>query len=158
MTFWKVDKSAPGKDSGRTDAWKILRGWFCIILNVISHLGKTLFPDPLNLLVGTSVDSKWHPKGPRTILGKTIFCVIFEIGWRDGARWGLEGTRAILTDKTHANVRVTPISLQSGEPRTLKHCKNTYKMSVNFRSGARCTLYRPLIHRQDPYRINLFGE
>ena len=26
MTFQKVDKSAPGKDSGRTDAWKILRG------------------------------------------------------------------------------------------------------------------------------------
>ena len=44
----------------------------------------------------------------------------------------LEGSRAIFTDKTHANVRVTPISLQSGEPRTLKHSKNTYKMSVNF--------------------------
>ena len=29
-------------------------------------------------------------------------------------------------------VRVTPISLQSGEPRTLKHSKNTYKMSSNF--------------------------
>ena len=26
MTFQKVDKSAPGKDSGRTAAWKILRG------------------------------------------------------------------------------------------------------------------------------------
>ncbi len=39
----------------------------------------------------------------------------------DKARWGLEGSRAILTGKTHAIVRGTPISLQSGEPRTLKH-------------------------------------
>ena len=55
-------------------------------------------------------------------------------------------------------VRAPPISLQSGEPRTLKHCKNTYKMTGNFRSGARYRFYRPLMNRQDPYRINLFGE
>ena len=69
--------------------------------------------------------------------------------------WKLEGQMkpdGIWKDrKTHAIVRVTPISLQQGgEPRTLKHCKNTYKTSVNFRAGARYTLYRPLIHRQDP--------
>ena len=44
----------------------------------------------------------------------------------------LEGSRAIFTDKTHAIAWDPPISLQSGEPRTLKHCKNTYKMSGNF--------------------------
>jgi hypothetical protein len=51
-----------------------------------------------------------------------------------------------------------PISLQSGEPRTLKHCKNTYKSERTKSSGDRARLYRPLIHRQDPYKINLFGE
>ena len=51
-----------------------------------------------------------------------------------------------------------PISLQSGEPRTLKHSKNTCKITVNFRSGARCRFYRPLMNHQNPYRINLFGE
>ena len=63
--------------------------------------------------------------------------IIFEsflrlAGQMHGARSGLEGSWAILTDKTHAIVRAPPISLQSGEPRTLKHCKNTYKMSVQF--------------------------
>ena len=70
----------------------------------------------------------------------------------------LEGSRAIFTDKTHAIAWDPPISLQSGEPRTLKHCKNTYKSERTKSSGDRLTLYRPLIHRQDPYRINLFGE
>ena len=70
----------------------------------------------------------------------------------------LEGSRAIFTDKTHAIVWDPPISLQSGEPRTLKHCKNTYKSERTKSSGDRCGFYRPLIHRQDPYRINLFGE
>ena len=36
-------------------------------------LKTVIFPDPLNLLLGTSDDSKWHPKGPRTILGKSVF-------------------------------------------------------------------------------------
>ena len=31
-------------------------------------------------------------------------------------------------------------------------------MTGSFRSGARFTFYRPLMNRQDPYRINLFGE
>ncbi len=39
----------------------------------IFFLKNMFFPDPLNLLLGTSDDSKWHPKGPRTILGKNVF-------------------------------------------------------------------------------------
>ena len=31
------------------------------------------FPGPLNLLLGTSDDSKWHPKGLQTFLGKSVF-------------------------------------------------------------------------------------
>ena len=60
-----------------------------------------------------------------------------------GDAWGclrmlgdaLEGSRAIFTDKTHAIVWDPPISLQSGEPRTLKHYKNTYKTSVQIVRG-----------------------
>ena len=52
---------------------------------------------------------------------------ILEAGTPDGARCGLEGSRAILTGETHAILRGTPISLQSGEPRTLKHCKTHTK-------------------------------
>ena len=62
----------------------------------------------------------------------------------------LGGSRAILTDKTHAIVRVTTISLESGEPRTLKHCKNTYKNERPKLSGSRSRT--SLIHRQNPYR------
>ena len=36
--------------------------------------------------------------------------------------------------------------------------KTHTKWVVILRSGTRCTFYRPLIHRQDPYRMNLFGE
>ena len=36
-------------------------------------LKNMIFPDPLNLLLGTSDDSKWHPKGPQTFLGKSVF-------------------------------------------------------------------------------------
>ena len=82
---------------------------------------------------------------------------ILEVGRPDEAWWGLEGSRAILTGKTHAIVRVTPISLQSGEPRTLKHCKNTYKNERPFRAGT-VQPFTGLIHCQNPYRINLFGE
>ena len=32
-----------------------------------------IFPEPLNLLLGTNDDSKWHPKGPWTILGNSVF-------------------------------------------------------------------------------------
>ena len=39
-----------------------------------------IFSDPLNLLLGTSDDSKWHPKGPRTILGK-MFIDHFQLFW-----------------------------------------------------------------------------
>ena len=39
-----------------------------------------------------------------------------EAGRPDEARWGLEGSRTILIGKTHAIVRVTTISLESGEP------------------------------------------
>ena len=67
----------------------------------------------------------------------------FGAGWPNGARWGLEGSRAIFTDKTHAIVRVTPISLESGEPRMLKHCKNTYKNEVPFRQGTRSRFHWP---------------
>ena len=63
---------------------------------------------------------------------ETNFGDILEAGRPDEARWGLEGSRAILIGKTYAIVRVTTIALESGEPRTLKHCKNTYKMSGNF--------------------------
>ena len=82
---------------------------------------------------------------------------ILEAGRPDEAKWGLEGSRAILTGKTHAIVRVTPISLQSGEPRTLKHCKNTYNNEPPIRPGT-VLPFTGLIHRQNPYRINLFGE
>ena len=36
-------------------------------------LRNMIFPEPLNLVLGTSDDSKWHPNGPRTILGKSVF-------------------------------------------------------------------------------------
>ena len=36
-------------------------------------LKNLFFPDRLNPLLGTSDDSKWHPKGPWTILGKSVF-------------------------------------------------------------------------------------
>ena len=62
---------------------------------------------------------------------------ILEAGRPDEARWGLEGSRTILIGKTHAIVRVTTISLESGEPRTLKYCKNTYEMSVQNCPAAR---------------------
>ena len=52
---------------------------------------------------------------------------ILEAGRPDEARWGLEGSRTILIGKTHAIVRVTTISLESGEPRTLKHLKHKQK-------------------------------
>ena len=68
---------------------------------------------------------------------------ILEAGRPDEARWGLEGSRAILIGKTHAIVWGTPISLESGEPRTLKHYKNTHKMSVHFRAGGRSPLHWP---------------
>ena len=66
-----------------------------------------------------------------------------EAGRPDEARWGLEGSRAILIGKTHAIVRVTTISLESGEPRTLKHCKNTYKSERPKLSGSRSPLDWP---------------
>ena len=85
--------------------------------------------------------------------------------WRSScdlvARWSQRGWGKEKIDFLCAGsqfVRVTPISLQSDELRTLKHCKNTYKMNINLRSSAWCTLYWPLKNRQDPYRINLFGE
>ena len=68
---------------------------------------------------------------------------ILEAGRPDEARWGLEGSRAILIGKTHAIVRVTTISLESGEPRTLKYCKNTYEMSVQNCPAARPTFDWP---------------
>ena len=68
---------------------------------------------------------------------------ILEAGRPDGARCGLEGSRAILIGKTHAIVRVTTISLESGEPRTLKHCKNTYKNERPKLSGSRSPLDWP---------------
>ena len=68
---------------------------------------------------------------------------ILEVGRPDEAKWGLEGSRAILTDKTHAIVRVTPISLQSGEPRTLKHGKNTYKNARPFWTRHGATFHSP---------------
>ena len=36
-----------------------------------------------------------------------------------------------------------PISLQSGEPRTLKHGKNSYKDECPFRAGTRLTFHWP---------------
>ena len=74
---------------------------------------------------------------------ETRFGDILEARRPDEARWGLEGSRTILTGKTHAIVRVTPISLQSGKPRTLKHCKNTCKMSIHFRAGGRSPPHWP---------------
>ena len=68
---------------------------------------------------------------------------ILEAGRPDEARWGLEGSRTILIGKTHAIVRVTPISLQSGEPRTLKHCKNKYKNECLFQRRHRFTFHWP---------------
>ena len=85
--------------------------------------------------------------------------------WRSScdlvARWSQRGWGKEKIDFLCAGsqfVRAPPILRESGEPRTRKHCKNTYKMSGNFRSGARFRFYRPLIHRQNPYRMNLFGE
>ena len=78
----------------------------------------------------------WHHSGAHLGIIWSSFLSDF---WDWLARWSqmrFEGTRAILTRKTHAIVRAPPISLQSGEPRTLKHCKNTYKMSVQNRPAA----------------------
>ena len=68
---------------------------------------------------------------------------ILEAGRPNEARWGLEGSRTILIGKTHAIVRVTTISLESGEPRTLKYCKNTYENERPKLSGNRVALDWP---------------
>ena len=78
------------------------------------------------------------------------FVLIFELGWPNGVNRGLDGTTAIFTRKKHTIVRVTPMSLQSGESRSLQHC--------HFRQVPVPQLTANLQDRQDPYRINLFGE
>ena len=45
----------------------------------------------------------WPKSGLASAEPKT-FQKLFKVGWPDGARAALEGSRAILTDKTHANV------------------------------------------------------
>ena len=54
-------------------------------------------------------------------------------------------------------VRVTPILLQRGEPRTLKHCKNCSQMSVHLGTGARPTFQWPY-SPPGPLQQELFGE
>ena len=72
-----------------------------------------------------------------------IFGDILEARRPDEARWGLQGSRAILIGKTHATVPGTPSSLQRGEPRTLKHCKNTSKNEHPFRTQQGATFHSP---------------
>ena len=105
------------------------------------------------LLKHTSDDVETHREASQSILEKSHFCH-FSTFWT----CQLFGAENRFLWAGSQFVRAPPILLQSGEPRTRKHCKNTYKMSGNFRSGARFRFYRPLIHRQNPYRMNLFGE
>ena len=79
--------------------------------------------------------------------------------WPDGAREAAGSRKLFFCERArnsceHPPFRCRVVNLDRSNTVTT----HTHKMSVNFRSGARCTLYRPLIHRQDPYRINLFGE
>ena len=90
------------------------------------HFGVTLgsFWEPFQVHLGVTLGSFWEPSSQMELervgqAGRPFLCA--------GSQF----------------VRVTPILLQRGEPRTLKHCKNCSQMSVHLATGARPTFQWP---------------